>query len=124
MAGVQHGRVEQFYGRIVGADQHADFGAPEDDGLRPLIGQRRQDAAVFGVRLALDAPDTELVLNHPMDELAIRCRRRRHIEAVRGAQALTVEIPRDLDTQRFSPVDGTQPPSFRHPRRASGAALG
>src|SRR5579864_302366 len=45
--GVERGRVEQADRGVGGADQHGDFGAPEDDGLRSSGGQRAEDAPVL-----------------------------------------------------------------------------
>ena len=64
------GRVEHREVAVVGADQHTDFGAAENDTVRAQMARLRNDGQAIGLGLRSQHTAAKFLVDHPMHQRA------------------------------------------------------
>jgi hypothetical protein len=83
--------IEERNHRVLLIDQERDLGAPEDDGLCALRSETRDDSSIRAARLGRDDSKAQLLVDDPVNSLAVFRIGNDDAKAVRFAQPVAIE---------------------------------
>ena len=75
-------RIKQGHSGVLSTHQHRYLRTSQDDTLRTLCDQTLDHIAIRPARRALNAPQAQLLINHPMNQLAVIIARNDDVDAV------------------------------------------